>query len=218
MLETGMEILRETPAGQVLSQVKATVVTERAGKTTGAFYNLWPNQPSYHRELIRYAMSQDRFRTDTETRGKIADYLSEPEFDLAELFRVVGNLNFDGLKTEPVFALQLALWAKHDTDADISAALRDLYRNLNETLIPLYEAILKSARRRLRPPYTVRSLAATLTALVEGLQIRWAVDPEAVPDDIGVPPNADSHEGRWGLFAAIAYTLILAMTEPITTG
>lgn len=218
MLEVGAEILRGAPFEEVLNKIKATEVARGAGRTTGAFYNIWKDQRDYRRDLIAYVLSPARFRVDGDTRHEIADQLSRPEFDLVELIRVAANLNFDGVKDEPYMPLQYALVASLVTNRDVHAELKRMYDELNDGLVPLYEAMLERSRRTMCRPYTVRTLAIVMMALAEGLHIRWMVDAGAVPDDVGgPPPGAIQNDGeRWGLFAACVYPLFMAMTEPAT--
>jgi hypothetical protein len=213
MLEAGMQILREMPVGNILSQVKAAEVANRAGKTTGAFYNIWKRQADYHRDLIKYTLSHDRFTADAETVQDIVRYMEQPELDLAGLIRTAANTNFEGLKDDPAMSLQMALWSKHQVDDYLCEEVRNLYKSLHETFQPFYSEIFNKSGRRMRPPYTIHTITVVLIALVEGLHMREAVDPEAVPDDFGSPPEASHDEERWGMFAAVAYTLVMAMTE-----
>ena len=216
MLAAGMQILREMPVGNILSQVKAAEVAQRAGKTTGAFYNIWKRQADYHRDLIKYTLSQERFKADADTVQDIVRYLEQPELDLAALIRTAANTNFDGLKAEPAMPLQMALWSKHQVDDDLCEEVRNLYKGLHEMFHPFHAEVLNKSGRRVRPPYTTHTIAVVLLALIEGLHMRWAVDPAAVPDDFGSPPEAGHDEQRWGMFAAVTYTLVTAMTEAET--
>ncbi|MFF0009756.1 TetR/AcrR family transcriptional regulator [Streptomyces tibetensis] len=219
MLEEGAKVLREMPVGDILSHVKAVDIAERAGKTTGAFYNIWKDQDEYRKDLIRHVLSPERFRVKFEIRQELDKRIQAPGVDLAELIRDMANKNFKGLEHEPYMALQLALWAKHSTNHDaVGEYVGSLYQGLNSELVPRFEVLLNAQGRRMRqPPYTVEHLAVVLMALIEGLHIRWAVDPGAVPDDLGAPPSGVevSDQGPWGLFAAAAYALVLAMTEEV---
>jgi AcrR family transcriptional regulator len=219
MLEEGAKVLREMPVADILSHVKAVDIAARAGKTTGAFYNIWKDQDAYREDLIRHVLSPERFRVKFEIRQELDKRIQGPGADIAELIRDMANKNFEGLKDEPYMALQLALWAKHSTNHDaVGEFVGSLYQGLNLELVPRFKELLNAQGRRMRqPPYTVEHLVVVLMALIEGLHIRWAVDQGAVPDDLGAPPPGVEvgDRGPWGLFAATAYALVLAMTEDV---
>ncbi|HEX2806935.1 MAG TPA: TetR family transcriptional regulator C-terminal domain-containing protein [Kineosporiaceae bacterium] len=154
---------------------------------------------------------------DERTRRVLGESLQRPDLSLADVIRAAANLNFEGLKNEPAMRLQQALWSQHATDPEVRDRVGALYVAISQALVPLYSALLDRSRRRMKPPYDVENLAVVLAALVEGLVVRWSVDPDAVPDDLGPPPGVEPVEGEpWGTFASITYLIFMAMTEPIT--
>ncbi len=73
----------------------------------------------------------------------------------------------------------------------------------------------------MRPPFTMEMLATALTALVDGLAIRAAVDPSAVPPELpraqaAAREQLDSglDEGPWDLFSILVLSLLPSMTSP----
>jgi AcrR family transcriptional regulator len=222
LLEAGYEILREEPVAQVVRHVSAVKVCQRAGVTTGAFYYHWKKQDLYRQDLIEYALSEERYRHYTDDANeRIAAALSESA-PLEQLIRVVANADFDSLKADRYFALQMGLWARYmarDDLVDVRELLHRQYRDLEERWIPMYQGVLDAQGLEPRPPFSVESIATVFTALVEGLAIRYAIDPERVPDEL--PPvkgSADGVEllsGRWTLFSTIVLSLLPMMTTPV---
>ena len=105
---------------------------------------------------------------------------------------------------------------RHADDPVVCERLQGCYHLITEEIEPLLQLALDRFGLRIKAPYRLRTLTVALQALGEGLHVRWAVDPEAVPDDVGAPPGVpDADGGPWGLYAALCQTLVTAMTEPI---
>jgi hypothetical protein len=218
LLAAATDLLLQSPSSDVLRSLRPGDVARRADppRTTGAFYNIWPTQAEFRQALLDHVLSLDRFHGDADTREALADFLGRADLDASEAIRVAANMNFDGFKDDPAFRLQHSLWTRHEADPEIRERLRLLYVAIAESLVPLYEFFLRRAGRRMRPQYTIELLGVTLAALVEGLYVRWAVEPDAVPDDVGPPPGVEPVADRpWTAFASVSHLIIMAMTEPI---
>lgn len=219
LLDAATSMLFERTGPSTLQRLKPADVVRRAHppRTTGAFYHLWPTQEEFRRDLLVHVLSLDRFAADETTRVAITAFLTEPVLRLDETIRIAANVNFDQLRHDPAMWVLQALWIDHPGDDEVRERLRALYADMTTRLEPLYAALLQRSGRRMRAPFDIPTLAVVLASLVEGLHVRWAVDPAAVPDDVGAPPDVQdeaSAAARWGLFAAVTHTLFLAMTEP----
>jgi BetI-type transcriptional repressor, C-terminal len=233
LLEAATAMLFEAPSADPIGALRPADVVRRTvpPRSNGAFYNIWPTQADFRRDLLHHALSADRIEVGDETSNAAAALLAQPDFSLAETIRVAATLNFEGLKADPALRLKQALWTRHSADPEVRELLAALYDGATAMLVPMYTAALGRAGRRMRGTCTVEQLAVVLTALAEGLHLRWAVQPSAVPDDVGAPPDLERHpdqpesehpEGEhspdgapWTLFASTAYVVITGMTEPI---
>jgi BetI-type transcriptional repressor, C-terminal len=219
MLEAATRMLFEQPGLDVLAVLKPVEVARRCDppRTTGAFYNIWPTQGDFRRDVLDHVLSVGRFQGDQDALELLAGFLTDTP-STAEMVRSAADLNFKGLRGDPAITLQLALWTQHASDPEICDRIRALYGAMFERASPLYRKLLERAGRRMVPPYTVEFLAVAVTALVEGLALRWTIDPDAVPDDAGAPPGVAADPARpWTLFSSLAYVLVMGMTEPVPT-
>lgn len=220
LLEAGAELLRDQPVGSILNQVKATEVARRAGRTIGAFYHHWRDQDAYHRDLIEYVLSPERLpSTAAATTSVLADI--DDGVLMEELVRRGCRANFEALRSSPFIPLFHALWSKQGTDEHIREVLRRHYRAITDQLVPVYSAFFASQNIEPRPPFTVETFAVTLIALAEGLTVRHAVDPDAVPlelpatrDAAKVPLDGLLDQGSWDLFSVVVLALLPAITAP----
>jgi hypothetical protein len=216
MLAAATRMLLQSPSTDIIAALKPVEIARQSQprRTTGAFYNIWPTHLEFRRALLEHVLSMDRFRGDKATQVLLRDYIHQPEVSITDVIRVVANFNFDELKDEAGFRLQMALWTQHVNDDEVRERLKGFYRDLNAALHPLYAQFLERSGRRMRAPYDVSTFAVTLTALVEGLHLRWSVDPDAVTSDMPAPPGVDDGE-PWSMFASVTYLLFVGMTEPL---
>jgi AcrR family transcriptional regulator len=221
LLAAATEILLETPADPI-GALRPVEVARRARppRSNGAFYNIWPTRESFARDLLQHILSADRVSVRRPTRDAGLDTAVQEEFSLDRTVHALADLNFDGLRHDAGLRLKQALWSRHAVDPEVARLIARLYADGTATLAPMYGALLARGGRRMRAPYTLDHLAVTLTALAEGLHMRWSVQPDAVPDDLGpdaVPGDTapDDADPGWSLFAAAADIVVHGMTEPV---
>jgi AcrR family transcriptional regulator len=211
-------LLREQPVGgDVLTQVKARQVAQRAGRTIGAFYHHWATQEAYQRELLAYVLDPSRIPSTAEAVAAIAAGFRHG-VSPAEMIRLAARENFESVRADPYVPLWFALWAKQGEDQQVQTLLHDHYDAVTTQLLPVYEALFEAFGRAPRAPFTTEMFAVAVTALNQGLALRIAVEPDAVPLDLPAPPavavaSDDPHSrGGWDLFSALVVTLLHAMT------
>jgi AcrR family transcriptional regulator len=210
LLEAGAAVLREEPVGAVLSQLTARAVAERAGRTSGAFFHHWRSQAAYHRDLLAWVLDPARIPSTAEAAEAIFGGLAAGA-DPVGVLGAAARGNFESVRADPYVPLWNALWSVHGSDAYVSELLRQNFRSVTAQVVPLLEAVLAASGRRIRPPFTVDSYAVVITALVQGLALRVAIEPERVPVQ---PLGAPADDGSWDLFATTVVTLFDAITEP----
>lgn len=215
LLEAATRLILRSPAADPIGALRPVEVVRTAEppRSNGAFYNIWPTQTDFRQDLLRHLLSVERVEVGGETVDTATALLTSADFDLVEAFRVLGNLNFQGIRDDPSYQLKQALWTRHREDPEIGELLGALYAGVTRMLTPMYAGLLHRSGRRMKDPYTLEHLAVALTALAEGVHTRWAVEPSAAPE---VPPPAAmaaENDGRWTFFASVGLTTFLAMTE-----
>jgi len=217
LLESAQRLLLESPAADPVGALKPSQIARGAqpARTTGAFYHIWPTLQAFRDELLEFVLSADRIAVGTPTVDAAVQLAGCGDRSLAEIIRVAGNLNFDGLPDDPGLLLKHALWSRHRTEPRVRELLAGLYDGVREQMTPMYETVLATTGRRMRPPYTLDLLLVVLAALGEGLHLRSSVDPDAVPE-FGADVDPDGQDRRWTTFAAVAHLVVLGMTEPTT--
>jgi AcrR family transcriptional regulator len=203
LLDAGREYVLEHPLGEPLDHVRVTDIVARIGLSIGAVYHYWESQDDYRDDLLDLLLSPDQFPA-VQVAGEAAAEAVEEGIAAAELVRLLAGISFQGLAESPDRErLSLALIAYGDAEIDqrLAAQAREVSRrwaDLLTTLLPRYGL-------EPRPPFTAESLATALMALVEGMHLRWTIDPDAVGE---VEPG-------WDLFATSTCALVLSATRQV---
>src|SRR3954447_10537398 len=219
LLEAGAALIREQPVGDVLSQVTARAVAERVGRTTGAFFHQWPNLEAYHQDLIGYVLDPARIASTAEAVDAVLGGL-KAGLDPATVLHLAARGNFESVRADPYVPLWQALWSTHGHDEQVRVLLRENFDWVTAQVVPLLEACLATAGRRMQPPFTVETFAVLITALVQGLNLRFAIEPEVVPvQPLSEQPStaAEPQTTPWDLFGTtveILFRTITAETDP----
>ena len=210
LLEAGAALLREEPVGSVLSQLTARSIAQRAGRTTGAFFHQWRSQEAYQRDLLAYVLAPERIVSVTEAEQAILAGV-RGSTDPVALLEATSRETFQGMRTDPFVPLWHALWAKHGSDPYVHDLLRQHIDSVTAQVERVLDAVLTGSGRRLRPPFTLDTLAVAITAVAQGLVLRVVIEPERVPM---APPGSPEDGAAWDLYATTVRTLFEAYTEP----
>lgn len=200
LLEAGHRLLGD---GVPLTQLKLGELTEAAGVSNGAFYHFWPDgMLAYRRDLARYSLAPEQspyLATMMEAVGAAG-----PEtVTLEVLCREYGAFDSSEMDRDSAFNAQVSMWPLRRTVDGVVEALQDSYsRHTDDVYAPAYQQLIDRYGFRLRPPFDARRLAVSITALVEGMAFRRAVDPEAV----ALP--AEYVEEGWEIVGMLIYALL----------
>lgn len=226
-------MVEEQPVNAGLDHIKVTEVARRANMTTGAIYHHWDSQDAYRAELMDLLLAPITLQ-DSELLGGVLELVIAGELSLAELAGLVAWDNLTQLVDNEQFNVQVGFWSRR-SDPEIARRLRASYRELADRRAVSIGLFLAAYGRRMRPPLTEDDLVTSLSALAEGLAIRRAVEPDAVPisfpeldSDRPVvarlrelahgryPEHPEEHAGRLNLLAVVGRALIEQLTEPVT--
>lgn len=199
LLDAAEERFSRLTLGELFAGLSASGVSEQAGlPTQSAFFHHFGNQERWAAEVARHftrsGAVDDEIVAVTEQIGVLAGELraGEPTDWLAGI-RAAADLDWKILSSDlGNFEQQLLVWIGRERALILEAGstgtagdlVAELYGSIQDRFEPVYAELLAAWGRKMRPDLTVGDLAVALTALVEGLILRSAVDPDAVPDDL----------------------------------
>lgn len=185
LLEAGAALVVERRTGEVLPGVRE--VCQRAGRSTAVFYGHFENLAAFHDELIDKLLSTDTaFEVMAQTMELLAEVTEKirdcPPDDIPRLIASVAAANMQGQIAigMPSFRSRLLFLATAEDRARRQglAALRRRYEHVTQMQIVGYEALLDAWGREPRPPYDLRTVAITITAVADGLVLRRGFEPD----------------------------------------
>jgi AcrR family transcriptional regulator len=207
LLEAGRDHVYEHPFGEPLDHVRVTDIVERLGLSIGAVYHYWESQDDYRDDLLDLLLSPEEYPAVRRTAEAVAQAAADGR-PLEHLVSLAAGFSFDALSDLPGperLALALVAYADDEIDQRLGAQSRELSARWAELFVAWFPAYGLEPR----PPFTYDHLAVVLMGLVQGMNVRRVVDPEAV--DVELAP-------QWPLVAAAALAFLLGATRPVDGG
>lgn len=187
LVEAGISLLVHQRFQDLLAGVETRAIADRVDVTTGSFFHHFRNRAHFAQTLAdamagRWARRVERLAeaaTASNERGGL------------EGLRPAARQEWAGLvDAGDLPSLQHLLWAVRDqplsdgTERTAGDVLAECYRTLTDTVEATYVDGLRVMGREVLPPFTGRDIRVVMTAFAEGLQMRNAVDPSSVRDDL----------------------------------
>jgi AcrR family transcriptional regulator len=185
LLAAGAAVVEARHTSEVLPGVRE--VCSRAARSTAVFYGHFENLAAFHDALIDQLLSTDvAFTVMAETMELLAEVTekirSGPADDIPRLIASVAAANMDGQLAIGMQAFRARLLfmstAEDRARRHAMIALRRLYDHVTDVQVLGYDALLRTWGREPRPPYDLRTIAITITAVADGLVSRHLFEPE----------------------------------------
>jgi hypothetical protein len=199
LLRAGYEMLCEEGFDSTL-HLRLTEVTKRAGRTTGAAYQIWPRQHLYHRDLAEYVLEQASASTADVAIATIADLDSDATLEAALAATAQACVEED--RGDRMFQAFIRYWPVAQTDDVISTALRDGFARHRAQFDALCAGLLERFGLEPRPPYRLEDLGCAVGATTDGFTLWWGINR---------PDRGEQHNGR-DAYAVLTGSLVAIFT------
>lgn len=185
LLDAGASLVSERRTSEVLPGVRE--VCQRASRSTAVFYGHFDSLATYHAALISQLLSTDvAFEVMASTMQLLAEVTKKirtgPPEEIPGLIASVAAANVDAQLAigMTAFRNRLLLQATADDPARRLAveALQRLYEHVTGVQVLGYRTLLETWGREPRPPYTLETVAITITAVADGLLLRQGFEPD----------------------------------------
>lgn len=188
LLAAGAELVAELRARDVLPGVRQ--VCRGSGMGTGAFYRCFDDLEAYHVALVAWVA--DHARTNelsAEARDAVVAVADEiarsapPGGEAASRVAAAAGINVDD-QVGPAAAdnrVQFLLTSLSHGDDPVAEAIRQGFQRFYERICANQtagiESLVVSLGGKVRPPFTARSVAYIVCAVIEGVLLRSQIDP-----------------------------------------
>lgn len=210
-MRAGRELALSMELPKVFAGVTTAAAAERAGVTTGSFFHHFPTVATFVDAVCRSWMEERQPTADSvDEMVEALEHADLEEIVRGALAEVWGVAITDTNWQDRVRG-QMVLFSHHDRPlSDPVDGLRtagdllgETYRRRTEDAVAGWADLLHRTGLVMEEPNTLEHLSVAMTALMTGLQVRHAVDPDAVDDE---------------LFARIGTLLSAAMTTRASPG
>lgn len=182
ILERAYEMYRRREL--VHGDERLSLVLDSLGYTTGAGYQIWPNQAAFRLDLQVYVAE----KIDNPSLAALAEEIQavhDRELLLDEHILAIGDLYIDYFTGREEFYLTLRFYAMGDErPQEITEAIRAGYTRLAREIAEAMSLAMERRDLELREGHSLDQLAATLTALAEGFALRRRTGPAIEPVQI----------------------------------
>jgi hypothetical protein len=186
---------------------RLSVVLDDLGYTTGAGYQIWPNQGAFRLELQVYIAENIEYADPAHVDREIAELFGQ-ELGFRQHTLAVGDLYADYFLGREDFYLTLRFLAMaEDRPPEVTTAMRDAYIRLGWGMAERFSRALDYHGRRMCDPFTVEQLATATTALVEGFALQHRIGLATEPVDV----EGHAHHQ----FSVAFLALVELYTEPL---
>lgn len=165
-----------------LAEVKVADVADRAGVTKGAVYHVWPSQEAYRKDLLARLLEQNR-QTGVRRMREVLDTTGVDD-DPRRLLHRHARFVYDQQKDDPAFFARFSFFL-YAADPEVRTLLSRGDNRVVADFTAHVDLYLSMIGRRLREPFTPELLLRSVSALFQGLCLRYRTSPDLVdrPDD-----------------------------------
>jgi AcrR family transcriptional regulator len=183
LLRAGRELLLEDGLRIVKQGLTIPMVVKRV-PTTDTTFETHFRKEKYVDELLSSLVTESPRSTQAELVQRINDLMVKRKGDVRLAIRDLCKWDFEQVQSDPatLFRYFIAVFGRNHHGA--IRAVRDEYKQVTDYGKSAYEQVLSHWGASLRKPFTSESIAILFTAIVEGLVIRWLLDPAAVSGEL----------------------------------
>lgn len=180
LLRSGIDLLLTDSERILVDGLNVEAVARRAHVSEATFYRHFQTK----RKFAESVLDELTVRTGAaeHTSDDVAGRLLAYEGDLLRAIRTIAASDFRAVREDPSFVASLAALSLARSRSSTAESLRASYADADRRGKVAFEALFERWGASLRKPFTVKLVALCLTAMVEGLTLRWLADPSSVPD------------------------------------
>jgi hypothetical protein len=186
---------------------RLSLVLDSLGYTTGAGYQIWPNQAAFRLDLQVYIAESIDYAS-LEPIAEQLQVLRAQNLDREHHILAIGDLYHDYFSVCEEFFLVLRFYAMgDDRPPQVTEALQRSYTKIGAELEYAFTKSWETSNRQLKPGRTMGQLVATVTALAEGFALRERAGAEVAMVEI----DGRSHHA----FSVALLAVLDSYSEPI---
>jgi AcrR family transcriptional regulator len=184
LLVAAWELIDELSLGEIVRLVPARAISQRAGRTEGAFRHHFPTTESFLLGLLEQARPTGFFGADgVASINAVREALSEFEpHEVIDVVRHASGIDYDlTRRAEELTAArgELLVLTRLSTEPElVPLVAAQLFGNLIPPYAATYQACIDRIGAELLDDFTIEQFTVILSALDWGLLLYWLADPD----------------------------------------
>jgi AcrR family transcriptional regulator len=192
LVRVGLELADELSLARLYAGITAKAVSERAGVTTGSFFHHFPTLADFADAMALSFLAEHQ--DQTEDVDDMVDAMDHDRFAdiMLSVLRAQWELATGSRELVEQFRSEMMLWSHHHQPLHrpvgdlrtVGDVLERTYRTREDDASAGWHQLLERTGLTLIEGFTTGRMSTALTALWQGLQLRRALEPAAVDDDL----------------------------------
>lgn len=198
---------KQSPFFDWLSAQKVIDEVERGGVmrgNQGTFEDRWPYKDYYIQDLLSYALWVRHWAREAEVAQQSAVPLATAD-DVVQAVHEMAYLSCQAQLASASSRVWLIASAVSDRYPAMKAAMRKIHDRMNDSWMPVYDAVVTGRGLKLRPGVTIEDLTEILSALTTGLSLRIAA---------GHDPGLIDHASHESLLGTAVIAVLASFIDP----
>lgn len=152
--------------------------------TRAVFESRWASMPDFFNDLFAWALHPAQYSSHRAMADQAGPQLLAAD-DLAAVTRAIALAELTDLFDRPIFRMKLLICAMSAIPPILRDALALHYQAATDWWGQTYQMLLSAADLGLREDVTLERFAMVMTAIEEGLALRYAARPDDFGNDLG---------------------------------
>ncbi|HEY0903068.1 MAG TPA: hypothetical protein VGE14_04190 [Marmoricola sp.] len=162
--------IRLTDVAKVATELERGEGHDRGAITTGAIYQFWSSQAAFQADLMVHVLTEEPLPAEERLAARALELIAAGG-PIEDTFAELAIMAYRIARTTDLYDLSL-LFVPYSRLPRVGEALRTTYEEQARSSRPIYQALLRAGRLRIREPWTLEDMMSAVSALHDGYRIQ----------------------------------------------
>lgn len=182
-VDAGVTSLVDAPQDVLERGLRSEQVVNQAGASQATFFRKFRTKSEFIEAVIT-SLTESTLHSADKVKQTVRAQLAANDDALRPTVTTLVKEAFDAIVNDASTARSLLSHIFAGSHRRTSTALENEYRRRDELVSAAYEALFEKTDATLRRPFTTKTFAVTVNAVIDGFRIRSRIDSRSVSPDI----------------------------------